>query len=42
MIGDRALEIEPLQTQGGAHPARSEVAYSFTETPQGMGWTRVL
>ena len=34
VVGDRALEIEPLQPQGGAHPARSEVAYSFSETLQ--------
>jgi hypothetical protein len=34
VVGDRALEIEPLQTQGGARPARSEVAYSFDETLQ--------
>jgi transposase len=34
VIGDRALEIEPLQPRGGSHPARSEVVYSFTETLQ--------
>jgi len=34
VIGDRALEIEPLRSQGGSQPARSEVAYSFTETLQ--------